>query len=94
MSGVLYKAAFFMWKAALGQNLVLDSLIRRGPVLVNRAMCCADAESVDHLFLHCSVASRLWGFVCLLFGIAWVQSKGVLDLLWVWRGVWLGRRRR
>ncbi|GMQ08417.1 hypothetical protein CsSME_00052150 [Camellia sinensis var. sinensis] len=81
-----------MWMTALERNLTLVNLMRRRHVLVN--LCCTDAESVEHLFLHCLVTSQLWGFVCSLFGIAWVQLKGVLDLLWLWRGVRLGRRRR
>ncbi|GMQ01564.1 hypothetical protein CsSME_00048157 [Camellia sinensis var. sinensis] len=89
------KVAFFMWTVALGRNLTLDNLMRRGHILVYRCcMCCADAESVNHLFLHCSVASRLWGFVCSLFGLAWVQPQGVSAFLWAWRGVRLGRRQR
>ncbi|GMP47561.1 hypothetical protein CsSME_00015641 [Camellia sinensis var. sinensis] len=67
------KVAFLMWTVALGRNLTLDNLMRWGHILVNRCcMCCEDVETVDHLFLHCSVALTLWGFVCLLFGVDWV----------------------
>lgn len=73
MPGAPSKVAFFMLTAVLGWNLTLDNLARCEHVLVNWCcMCCADAKSMDHLFLHCSVASRLWGFICSLFGIAWV----------------------
>ncbi|KAL7212223.1 hypothetical protein ACSBR2_014990 [Camellia fascicularis] len=55
-------------------------------------MCCANAESVDHLFLHFLVAFRVWGFVFSLFGIVWVQSRRVMDMLWCWRKARVGRR--
>ncbi|KAL7161431.1 hypothetical protein ACSBR2_041986 [Camellia fascicularis] len=68
--------------AALGRNLTLDNLInliRHGHVLVNRCcMCCADVESVDHLFMHCPVASRLWGFIFFtLWGCLDSTKRGV-----------------
>lgn len=84
-----------MWTTTLEWNLTLDNLMRCGHVLVNRyCMCCANAESVDHLFLHCPVATRLWGFICSLFGVVWVQPKGVLDMLWAWPAAQIGHRRR
>lgn len=84
-----------MWTIALRWNLTLDNLMRRGHVYVNRCcMCCVDAELVDHLFLHCLVASLLWGFIYSLFGVVWFQSKGVLDMLRAWRGAQIGRRSR
>lgn len=67
VSGAPSKVVFFLWIVALGRNLTIDNLVRRGHVSVNRCcMCCADAESVNHLFLHCSVTSRLWAlfFLC------------------------------
>ncbi|KAI8026313.1 hypothetical protein LOK49_LG02G00101 [Camellia lanceoleosa] len=95
LSRIPSKVAFFLWTAALGRNLTIDNLVRRGHVLVNQCcMCYVDAETVDHLFLHCSLASRLWGSVCSLFGIPWVQPKGVVDMLWSWRGARVGRSRR
>ncbi|GMP50653.1 hypothetical protein CsSME_00017186 [Camellia sinensis var. sinensis] len=93
--GVPSKVVFFLWIAALGRNLTIDNLVHRGHVLVNRyCMCCMDAESVDHLFLHCDVASHLWGLVCSLFGVVWVQPQGVLEMLWSWEGARVGRRRQ
>uniref|UniRef100_A0A2N9I8R0 Reverse transcriptase zinc-binding domain-containing protein n=1 Tax=Fagus sylvatica TaxID=28930 RepID=A0A2N9I8R0_FAGSY len=47
-------------------------------------MCKRSGESVDHLFLHCSVAMELWSLV---FGMQWVMPRTVLDLF----GAWLGK---
>ncbi|CAL5368692.1 unnamed protein product [Camellia sinensis] len=70
-------------------------LLRRGEDgLVWNVVSAKDAETVDHLFLHYSLTSRLWGLVCSLFGITWVQPKGVVDMLWSWRGARIGRSRR
>lgn len=85
--GVLSKVAFFMWTAAFSRNLTLDNLMRHGHILVNRCCtCCEDAETVDHLFLHCCVACRLWGSLCSLFGICLgLTSRGeghVVELAW------------
>jgi hypothetical protein len=49
-------------------------------------MCKVDGESVDHLFLHCSMARDLWDMVFSLFGIQWVMPRRVVDLLACWQG--------
>lgn len=54
------KIAFFVWTTALNRILTIDNLIRRRHVLVNWCcMCCRDAETVDHLLVHCPVVSQL-----------------------------------
>ncbi|GMP71099.1 hypothetical protein CsSME_00029647 [Camellia sinensis var. sinensis] len=87
------KVAFFVWTAILGRILTIDNLIRRQHVLVDWCcMCCRDAKTVDHLLLHCSIASRLWGFIVALFGLVWVQSASVLGVLQSWGGARVGKR--
>jgi hypothetical protein len=49
-------------------------------------MCLRDGESVDHLFLHCSMAADLWSLVFGLFGVQWVMPRSVLDLFSCWLG--------
>jgi hypothetical protein len=53
-------------------------------------MCKWSGESLDHLFLHCSVAMDLWSLVFGMFGVQWVMPQTVLDLFCSW----LGNRRR
>jgi hypothetical protein len=54
------------------------------------AICVDVMETVDHLLLHCSVASNLWNFVYRSFGIQWAISGKVMDLLFGWRN-WFGK---
>jgi hypothetical protein len=49
-------------------------------------MCKKSEESVDHLLLHCEVASALWNYIFTLFGIEWVMPRRILDLLKSWGG--------
>ena len=45
-----------------------------------------NGESVDHLFLHCPVATELWAMVLGLFGVNWVMPKFVVEILACWQG--------
>ena len=57
------KVAFFTWEASWGKILTLNQLQRRGYSLANRCfLCLADAETVDHLLLHCVMTRALWIF--------------------------------
>ena len=49
-------------------------------------MCKKNRESVNHLFLHCSIASELWSMVWALFGLLWVMLQSVTDLFSSWQG--------
>lgn len=55
-------------------------------------MCKSNGESVDHLFLHCSVAMDFWYMVLGLFGVSWVMPQSILGLLACWQDR-LGRHR-
>jgi hypothetical protein len=46
---------------------------------------------VDHLLLHCEVASTLWYAFFTCFGLAWVMPRRVVDLLACW---WSSGKRR
>ena len=79
--------AFFSWIASLGKALTFDNLRNRGFIIPNWCcMCLRNGESVDHLFLHCSVAADLWSLVFGLFGVQWVMARSVLDLFSSWLG--------
>ena len=36
-------------------------------------MCKWNGENVDHLLLHCPLASEMWSLVFCLFGIHWIM---------------------
>lgn len=60
----------------------MDHLATRGWYMPNRCILCKqDAETVDHLFIHCSVARSLWMLLFNMFGVQWVLPSSTYDLL-------------
>jgi hypothetical protein len=54
------RATFFALSAAQGKILTIDNLRKRHVIVVDQ--CCMrkrSEESVDHLLLHCEIASTL-----------------------------------
>ena len=47
-------------------------------------MCWCNGESVNHLLLHCKIAGASCHFVIQSFGLSWVFSNRLLDLLSGW----------
>jgi hypothetical protein len=47
-------------------------------------LCKRDGETVNHLLLHCDMASTLWIHVFSRFGMSWVMPKRVIDLFACW----------
>ena len=69
---------FFVWTAALGKCLIIDNLRKRKVCILDWCyMCKCNSESVDHLFLHCPIASELWDMVFGLFGVSWVVPLSI-----------------
>ena len=74
---------FFSWTVALGKILTIDNLRKRHFVVLEWCfMWCG--QSVDHLLLHCPIASEIWSMIFCLFGICWVMPQRVADLLDCW----------
>ena len=89
------KISFFTWEVAWGRILTLDKLQGRGIYLVNRCFLCQEAEElVDHLLLHCSKTRVLWELLFSLFGVNWIISGSVRDMLLGWKGTFVGKRRK
>ena len=83
-SKVPLRVAFFSWSTALGKILTTDNLRKRSIIVLDWCyMCKRCGESVDHLLLHCPIASELWSLVFCLFGIHWVMSLKVFEC---WQG--------
>jgi hypothetical protein len=53
-------------------------------------MCHGNGETIGHLLLHCPIAASLWQYVFRTFGVQWVISARVVDLLFAWRN-WFGK---
>jgi len=49
-------------------------------------LCKTSEESIDHLFMHCMVATELRSMILQLFGVVWVMPRSVKDMLGSWRG--------
>ena len=50
--------------------------------MANRCfLCLSEAETVDHLLLHCVKTRALGNLLFSLFGVAWVLSGSVKDTL-------------
>jgi hypothetical protein len=85
------RAAFFVWSVGLDKILTLNNLRKRQVIVISRCcMCKSSDETVDHLLLHCEVASTLWDAMFSHFGLAWVMPRRVVDLLAYW---WSSGRR-
>jgi hypothetical protein len=79
------REAFLAWSAALGKILTVDNLRKRKIIIVDRCyLCKRDGETVDHLLLHCDVASTLWNHVVSRFGMSWVMPRRVVNLFACW----------
>ena len=92
---VLTKVAFFVWEAMWGKVLTLDRLQKRGWQLSNCCFLCGyEEETVNHILLHCIVGRVLWEIVLALFGIQWVFLETIKEVLFIWRGPFVGKKRK
>ncbi|KAI8552751.1 hypothetical protein RHMOL_Rhmol06G0291500 [Rhododendron molle] len=53
-----------------------------------------DADTVDHLLIHCPVAWELWTTMISWFVIRWALSRNVMELLIAWKGAKVGKKRK
>nr|CAN81329.1 hypothetical protein VITISV_039333 [Vitis vinifera] len=76
------KILFFAWEATWGKVFTLDRLQKRGWQLPNLCFLCGcEEESVNHILIHCIVAKVLWDMIFALFGVQWVFSETVKEVL-------------
>ena len=47
-------------------------------------MCRCNEETIAHLLLHCPMAGMLWSWIFRAYGISWVISGNVADMLFSW----------
>ncbi|WMV55557.1 hypothetical protein MTR67_048942 [Solanum verrucosum] len=60
--------------------------MKRGIVLSPRCFLCGEqAETVNHLFLHCRITGQLWRLFLNLRGIAWSMPGKITDALTSWK---------
>jgi hypothetical protein len=65
----------------------MDNFLRKRHVIVVEwcCMCNKMEESVDHLLLHCEIASALWNYMFSSIELAWVMHSRVVDLFACWK---------
>uniref|UniRef100_A0A2N9H161 Reverse transcriptase zinc-binding domain-containing protein n=1 Tax=Fagus sylvatica TaxID=28930 RepID=A0A2N9H161_FAGSY len=81
------RVAFLSWITSLGKALTIDNLRKRGLILQNWCcLCKSNGESVDHLFIHCPMATDMWWMVFGMFGVQWVMPRTIMDLFSCWSG--------
>ncbi|XP_026443725.1 uncharacterized protein LOC113343822 [Papaver somniferum] len=91
------KVQFFLWSAALNAIPTLDNLMRRGCQVQNQLcpMCQMHSEIVNHLFLHCAYASKVWNYFLKGYDVSWLQGETLIAQLEAWkfrRGRNMGRK--
>jgi hypothetical protein len=60
-----------VWTLTLRKILTLDNLRKVNIIMMEWCcMCKTCGESINHLFLHCEVASEMWSALLHLFGVA------------------------
>ena len=95
MDKVPTKVVFFAWETMWEKILTLDRLQKRGWHLPNRCFLCGcEEENVNHIFLHCIVVRVLWEIVFALFGAQWVFPETDKEVLFGWRGPFVGKKRK
>uniref|UniRef100_A0A0V0GLZ3 Putative ovule protein n=1 Tax=Solanum chacoense TaxID=4108 RepID=A0A0V0GLZ3_SOLCH len=69
-----HKVACFSWLLAKEVVLIQVKLTRRGLNLCSRCFLCdKEAETIYHLFPHCSWTDQLWKIFIYLRGISWTM---------------------
>ncbi|XP_058099688.1 uncharacterized protein LOC131244039 [Magnolia sinica] len=83
--GALPRVVVFVWLVARKRVLTIDNLERRSLALPKIClMCMESAESIDHLFIHCSFARKVWRYFLRSSNMPGVMLASMESLLWAW----------
>lgn len=67
------RIAFFTWEAVHGCILTIDTLMKRGRILVYWCcLCKRTEETCNHSLLRCPIAYSLWSMAFGILGYSWV----------------------
>lgn len=81
----------FCWLVVTGKTSTVDNLRRRGLTTDTISDKCSlggrEIESIDHLFIHCNVASAVWGHFLKECGVVWCLPGSLLELILGMEGV-------
>ena len=63
--------------------------------MVNRCSLCKENEELaDHILIHCGKTMEFWTLLLSSFGVVWIFSASVRNLLLEWKVKGLGKKRR
>ena len=79
------KIKMFLWLTLRNSILTQDNLLKRGWHGTNSCYFCGGMETIEHLFISCSVAKLMWSILCCAFNFV-RKPNSVHDLF----GAWLG----
>ena len=97
-SPIPHKIKVFIWLVALGRVNTCDVLQKKRPSSTLYpswcVMCKSETETVDHLFIHCSYASRIWCKILHTSGLYWVVPGSCYRLLSGQAGYFRGQEKK
>lgn len=74
-----HRVKVFSWLLVQGRLNTSDMIQRRNPHIALSpswcSLCRKDYENIDHLMLHCEVATKLWNLLCSQTGILWATPR-------------------
>ncbi|CAN4076878.1 unnamed protein product [Withania somnifera] len=75
---------FWPWKM-IWKSKWHDNRMKRGFQLCSRCLFCeCEAETINHLFLHCREIGKLWQIFIKLRGISWTMPRNIKEILACW----------
>ena len=75
----------FTWLLAKQDVLTQENLMKRGIQLSPRcSLCGEEAETVNHLFLHCRITNILWSIFINSKYLFWVMPRNIVQSLKIW----------
>lgn len=81
------KTQTFMWLAAQNAIPTTDNLVRRGVPIQNMmcSLCNSQAETVNHLLLHCSYTHKIWNYFIGGYNVRWANGGSLEAQLQAWK---------
>lgn len=74
---------------------LLMKIWNEGDILCSRCSLCGNnAETVNHLFLHCLITDQQWKITINLRGISWTMSSKIVNIPFSWEEAGVGARSR
>eukprot|EP00253_Pinus_taeda_P013489 PITA_13489 len=80
------KVKFFIWLLLKGKTLTAENLKKRGIMGPSRCPnCCRSEETMQHLFIECSVADECWKKMASIGEAPWEPQATIAETIHKWR---------